>query len=395
MADENTNTDTFLMIEKCVEEVERRQINIAAGRSDWVALSYEMATLGEEGRDLFHRCSQLDSSYSFNENEGLFSYALRRGSRSGIGALINRFKRAGVDVAAIRKEIGCNIPFVPISRPAIVYTPTYNFIEPTIIKRLQGQRNTFVDFLHTIFDSPKVAAAVERYCIGGDSSGRTVFPNIDQEGRCVGGAVIPYLENGHRNKTKGCSNIHAEMKKKDNTFPSQADQVLFGSHLLRLNPSASVGVVEAQKSAVILSMIYPDIVWLATCGKQNFNERLLFPIYDRNVVAYPDLDGVQEWTQRAKKLPFKNVRISDWWRLAKSEKDDIVDVVLRAIEEEKRPYSVPDFIMDNFNTEAVVSLCRTFQLEVVSTEPQPLLSKPQRKRRVTIMDRMREEGSYV
>ena len=194
MQEEATNTNTFQLISRCVEEIERRQINVAGGRSDWVSLSYEFASLGEVGRDLFHRCAQLDSSYQYNENEGLFSYALRRGSRTGVGALINRFKRVGVDVAAIRKEIG-NVPFVHISRPTAVYTRTCNFIEPSIIKRLQGQRNTFIDFLLTLFEQPKVSAAVERYCIGGDSQGRTIFPNIDQEGRCVGGAVVSYLPN--------------------------------------------------------------------------------------------------------------------------------------------------------------------------------------------------------
>lgn len=394
MQEEITNTDTFQLISRCVEEIERKQINIAAGRSDWVALSYELASLGESGRDLFHRCAQLDSSYQYNENEGLFSYALRRGSRTGVGALINRFKRVGVDVAAIRKEIG-NVPFVQISRPTAVYTPTYNFIEPTIIKRLQGQRNTFIDFLLTLFDPPKVAAAVERYCIGGDSHGRTIFPNIDQEGRCVGGAVIPYLANGHRDKSKGISNLHSELKRKDKTHPTQADQVLFGSHLLRHYPSASVGVVESQKSAVILSIIYPEIVWVATAGMTNFNERLLAPIYDRNVVAYPDVNGVKVWTERAKDLPFKNIRVSDWWRYAQDEKEDICDVVIRAVQEEKAPYSAPDFIIDHFKQEAVTDLCRRFQLEVVTTEPQQWQPRPKKEKRETIMDRLRKEGVYV
>ena len=395
MQEEATNTNTFQLISRCVEEVERKQINIAGGRSDWVSLSYEFASVGESGRDLFHRCAQLDSSYQYNENEGLYNYALRRGNRTSIGALINRFKRVGIDVAAIRREIGCNIPFVPISRPAIVYTPTYNFIEPTIIKRLQGKKNTFVDFLLTLFDPPKVAAAVERYCIGGDSSGRTIFPNLDQEGRCVGGAVIPYLPNGHRDKTKGLSNIHAELKRKDKTLPPQADQVLFGSHLLRLYPSASVGVVESQKSAVILSIIYPDVVWLATAGMTNFNERLLAPIYDRNVVAYPDVNGVKVWTERAKDLPFKNIRVSDWWRYAQDEKEDITDVVIRAIQQEKTPYSIPDYIQDNFRQEPILDLCSRFQLEVVSTEPQQWQPRPKREKRETVMDRLRKEGVYV
>lgn len=387
-------TNTFQLISRCVEDVERRQINIAGGRSDWVSLSYEFASIGESGRELFHRCASLDSSYSFNENEGLFTYALRRGSRTGIGALLNRFKRAGVDVAAIRKEIG-NVPFVPISRPTAVYEPSYNYISPDVIKRLQGQRNTFIDFLLTLFEQPKVAAAVERYFIGGDSQCRTIFPNIDQEGRCVGGAVIPYLVNGHRDKGKGISNIHSELKKKDKTHPTQADQVLFGSHLLPLYPSASVGVVESQKSAVILSIIYPNLVWLATAGMTNFNERLLVPIYDRNVVCYPDVNGVQVWTQRAKQLPFKNVRISDWWRYAQDEKEDITDVVIRAIQEEKTPYSIPDFIQDHFSEEAVTDLCRLFQLEVITTEPQQWKSRPKKEKRITIMDRLRREGKYV
>lgn len=394
MTEQESINNTFQLISRCVEEVERRQINIAGGRSDWVSLSYEFASIGEVGRDLFHRCASLDSSYQYNENEGLFSYALRRGNRSGVGALINRFKRVGVDVAAIRKEIG-NVPFVPISRPAIVYTPSYNYISPNIVKRLQGQRNTFIDFLLTLFDSPKVAAAVERYCIGGDSQCRTIFPNIDQEGRCVGGAVIPYLPNGHRDKSKGASNIHAELKRKDKTHPTQADQVLFGSHLLRLYPSASVGVVESQKSAVILSIIHPQIVWVATAGMTNFNERLLFPIYDRNVVAYPDVNGVQVWTQRAKDLPFKNIRISDWWRYAQDDKEDICDVVIRAVQEEKAPYNIPDFIIDHFKQEAVTDLCRRFQLEVVNTEPQQWQPRPKREKRETVMDKLRRQGVYV
>lgn len=395
MADENTNTDTFQLIVKCVEEIERKQINIAGGRSDWVSLSYELASLGESGRNLFHRCSQLDGAYQYNENEGLFSYALRRGTRTGIGALINRFKRVGVDVAKIRKEIGCTLPNIQISRTPQIYEPTYNFVSDDIVKRLQGKRNTFVDFLSTLFDEAQVAAAVQRYCIGGDSLQRTIFPNIDQEWRCVGGAVIPYLPSGRRDRGKKPSTIHAELKKKNKTFPPQGDQVLFGSHLLRLYPSASVGVVEAQKSAVILSIVYPHIVWVATAGKTNFNERMVAPIYDRNVVAYPDMDGVQEWTQRAKDLPFKNIRISDWWRLAQSDKDDITDVVLQAIQEERQPYSVPDIITTHFHTEAVMNLCQMLKLDIVTTEPQQWQPRPQKEKRITIMDRLREEGRYV
>ena len=165
--------------------------------------------------------------------------------------------------------------------------------------------------------------------------------------------------------------------------------------MLRLYPSASVGVVESQKSAVILSIIYPQIVWVATAGITNFNERLLSSIYDRNIIAYPDANGIKVWTDRAKDLPFKNIRISDWWRYAQDDKEDICDVVIRAVQEEKAPYSVPGFIIDHFKQEAVTDLCRRFQLEVVTTEPQQWQPRPKKEKRETIMDRLRKEGVYV
>ena len=137
------------------------------------------------------------------------------------------------------------------------------------------------------------------------------------------------------------------------------------------------------------------MVWLATAGITNFNERLLAPIYDRNVIIYPDANGVQEWTERAKQLPFKNVRVSDWWRYAQDEKEDVTDVVIRAIQQEKEPYFIPDFITDHFSEEPILDLCRRFQLEVVNTEPQQWQPRAKREKRETIMDRLRKEGVYV
>ncbi len=42
------------------------------------------------------------------------------------------------------------------------------------------------------------------------------------------------------------------------------------------NPwSEKIGVVESEKTALIMSLVCPDKVWLATGGKANFKESML------------------------------------------------------------------------------------------------------------------------
>ena len=58
-----------------------------------------------------------------------------------------------------------------------------------------------------------------------------------------------------------------------------------------------MGLVESEKTAVIAAGLMPKYLWLATGGKSGLNERL-HVLRGRKVIAWPDVDGFQEWTDK-------------------------------------------------------------------------------------------------
>ena len=51
-----------------------------------------------------------------------------------------------------------------------------------------------------------------------------------------------------------------------------------------------VAIVEAEKTAVIMSEVKPDYVWLATGGKTELNVAKLKPLEGRRIILFPDTD---------------------------------------------------------------------------------------------------------
>ena len=89
--------------------------------------------------------------------------------------------------------------------------------------------------------------------------------------------------------------VHTEIRLKD----YHLRQCFFGEHLLPLYPDRKVFVVESEKTAVIASHFMPDVLWIATGGKNGcFNERTVSVLAGRDVVLMPDLGATQEWQAR-------------------------------------------------------------------------------------------------
>ena len=59
-----------------------------------------------------------------------------------------------------------------------------------------------------------------------------------------------------------------------------------------------VMLVESEKTALIMSLVCPDHVWLATGGKQGFKEQMLAPLIGLEVAVYPDADALRDWYAR-------------------------------------------------------------------------------------------------
>ena len=187
--------------------------------------------------------------------------------------------------------------------------------------------------------------AAERYRLGKSRDGGVIFWQIDEEGRTRDGKIMYYREDCHRDKSHRPSWASARLKAYygyDGDLP--VDRCLFGLHLLTsperqlpllsrrgkgwsdppqnspaqtpsISPYSggeaaaqvdqgpksvrsersvcqkkSVCVVEAEKTAVIMSEVYPQYVWMAAGGLSALSAEKLRPLRDHKVVLFPDTD---------------------------------------------------------------------------------------------------------
>ena len=74
----------------------------------------------------------------------------------------------------------------------------------------------------------------------------------------------------------------------------QATHVFFGLHLLSssvTHHTATICIVEAEKTAVILSELYPQHVWLAAGGLFELQPQKFLSLRHHKVVLFPDTDS--------------------------------------------------------------------------------------------------------
>ena len=181
-------------------------------------------------------------------------------------------------------------------------------------------KSTFIKFLCGLFDkntldSPTIKRLGELYAIGATNDMDIIFWQIDINGKVRTGKIMKYGEDGHRIKDAyGVNWVHAKMKK-DGLLPDdwELTQCLFGEHLLNwsMNKNKIVALVESEKTALIGAAFYPQYIWLATGGKSQMAVEKLKVLSGRTVILFPDVDGYEEWTERAKELTFCKTIVSD------------------------------------------------------------------------------------
>lgn len=132
------------------------------------------------------------------------------------------------------------------------------------------------------FTEEQLLRAAERYRLGGSRSGETVFWLIDERGRVRDGIVG--------------DTFASVLLKQRGVLDKEwcAQHCLFGMHLLAGGrPEAQpmpVAVVERPRSAVILSEVYPQFVWLATGYAAGRQLAAFLPLAGRKVVCFPSVD---------------------------------------------------------------------------------------------------------
>ena len=71
-------------------------------------------------------------------------------------------------------------------------------------------------------------------------------------------------------------------------------QCLFGLHLLNDNVK-QVAIVESEKTALIMSIEFPNYTWMSTGSLNGFKHEYLAPLINRKIIAFPDKGGYEKW----------------------------------------------------------------------------------------------------
>ena len=199
----------------------------------------------------------------------------------------------------------------------------------------------------------QMVSAACRYRLGATRQGGVIFWQIDQEERVRDGKVMYYGPDCHRLKDKEHHPtwVSALLRQRDPfpNSPHETSHCFFGTHLLTENcfkghteiteiterpkgqieiterfptsyaqpvpealsvisvisvcPKKSVCVVEAEKTAVILSELYPEYVWLAAGGLGEVQVEKFRPLRGHKVILFPDTDpdgiAFKRWSEAA------------------------------------------------------------------------------------------------
>lgn len=253
--------------------------------------------------------------------------------------------------------------------------PQAVYITPQQVSAAQAHAHetSLYIWLCSEFDRAEVNRVFSAYYIGGSKFAEwsgiraTAFPYIDKYGRCVDCHLMHFSTesgsskepNGKRrpnswaiaelteNECKKCKPMesretHKHCPNRENCVKilHRANWCYFGEHLLAERPTDPIGIVESEKSALILSLAYPKIIWIATNGKSKLNAEMLAPYRGRRVTLYPDRDGFQEWKTKAMELAAEGFVLSvdtTTQRHSGSPNDDLADIVLRYRHGEQEP----------------------------------------------------------
>jgi hypothetical protein len=215
------------------------------------------------------------------------------------------------------------------------------------------ETNHFVQFLINLFGVEVASQLVSRYFIATSKhwNGATVFWQIDTQGKVRTGKIMLYSPTtGKRVKNLELPVYWVHKALKQPEF--ELRQCLFGTHLL-IDKTKPVAIVESEKTAVIASVYLPQFIWVAVGSLTNLNAEKCSILKGRTVTLFPDLNGFEKWSSKAKELShLANFTVSELLERKASEA------------EKKQGFDLADYLI-KFNYKA-------FALpEPEATEPPP------------------------
>tara|TARA_R110000782_G_scaffold146116_1_gene238840 strand:- start:425 stop:1504 length:1080 start_codon:yes stop_codon:yes gene_type:complete len=174
------------------------------------------------------------------------------------------------------------------------------------------QTDHLTEFLKMRFSKDEVFIATQNYFITGTNICwfySTVFWQIDDKEQIHAGKIMQYDRfTGKRVKEpyNHVNWLHKAFKEPEFNL----SQCLFGLHRINEDYQKTIAIVESEKTAIVMSILLPHYIWLATGSKGNFKFEMLKPIKKRKVVSYPDKGEYSNWLDKSIELNAIGFKIS-------------------------------------------------------------------------------------
>ena len=181
-----------------------------------------------------------------------------------------------------------------------------SYIEKEILQKTltKYEINPLTTYLYNHYNEVEVNVTIDKYQVGTSNqfNNSTVFWQMDNTGNIRSGKIMAYdTATGKRRKNKdGKPLIHwvhsiLEIPKYN------LKQCLFGLHLLNDNVK-QVAIVESEKTALIMSIEFPQHTWMSAGSLQSFKYEYLAPLREKKITAFPDKGAYNKWKKTADAL---------------------------------------------------------------------------------------------
>lgn len=151
--------------------------------------------------------------------------------------------------------------------------------------------NYLFNFISELYGKDDTTKIFKRYNVGEVGRTEVVFWYQDEIKNFCHDARILYTPTGKRNKESGGY-------RKLTIDKGFSGTCLFGAHLIP-NWDGKIAVVESEKTALIMALSQPDILWLATGGANKVMQ------IKENYLLHPDIDDAgSKWECINCKIPF-------------------------------------------------------------------------------------------
>lgn len=244
-----------------------------------------------------------------------------------------------------------------------------------VLGERESDKSDFCQFLSTIFSDEQVKEVVNRYHLGTTYDNHVIFWQVDCRGFIRSGKIMRYdtatghrLRNGdkdlpdwvhsrlrlswQRTHAEDIASIFCQIGCKKFIQPSKwhLNQVLFGGHLLHDTPKdVPVAIAESEKTAVIMSIVKPSMIWLS-CGGYSSLKTCLCGSHDsllgRRIILFADktkgINFCDGWKQVASEFKDLFLSVSDMMEHTSLPAGaDIADIFIAAAQQQRQEQPQP------------------------------------------------------